>query len=847
MIKKAFNLFILLCFMNGLTLQAQHQWTRTNLGGGGAIALVGATANGRLVAGSDLSGAYTSTDNGASWQVIGAKQGLLQTHISSFGFHPTDGDTFIIGTSLGAYKTTDGGETVYQVDIEFNPARGLGYVESIGMALSNPNIGYMAHHEWWESDMSFLKTIDSGESWNLVQTNGIPTETRIVKILVDANNENLVYALTGKARFGCGLPNLYKSTDGGQNWTEIGNQQGDILDFDLHPTNSNIIYISTFQANTCDNPIWEYVGGDNNTGATYKSTDGGVSFTEIFDKTGIISVGNNPNHISVVDYLFLDTWNSNAGTWKTTNGGQTWTKTGDFTTWDIKWAHPGSAFTPSFNGLNKSLRKNRFNPDNINGSFGQWTWSSFDGGDYFENTSSTQISPNHYLSTGLENINGNSIDVCDSNPNIIYVGAYDVGFYYSKDGGASWKWSIPSYNDYPDYVWWQGQGGNANFVLNDPQRENVVWATFGSDNNSTLGAVFKSTEYGENWQLSNTGLNPMGKNTHGMSIDLNSPVNNRTLYVTQNGDVFKSINDGANWTKILDNGGLKFTAVDKQNSQVVYAGGSNGLFKSTDAGATWNEIGQNENFKFSTNIPNAIMRDDIVPTYGSPSDNSPIVPWQGVFDIQTDPNIPNRIYVSAYGTNKGLYKSDDAGITWTKIYANDYMRGIAISPNNSNIIYASSSDAYHSGGNANHSLGILVSKNAGLTWESANGDMAWPFAGRMEITNETTPKIWAWSPGTGVQNAEIPQPILNTENPTSNQRMADAYPNPVKDILHINPKLITNAQQIIVYSINGQQVKNITIQNNMPNTLHLGHLNTGLYFVVIISDTNKKTIKIIKE
>ncbi|HFC00020.1 MAG TPA: T9SS type A sorting domain-containing protein, partial [Phaeodactylibacter sp.] len=329
------------------------------------------------------------------------------------------------------------------------------------------------------------------------------------------------------------------------------------------------------------------------------------------------------------------------------------------------------------------------------------------------------------------------------------------GFWYSKDHGASWKRSLPDVATYPNYSWWAGGGSNCNFVLSDPADASIVWASFSAEQPDTRSAIFKSTNSGENWVMSNTNLNPLGLTTHGMSIDIQSNVNSRTLYVTQEGDVWKSTDGGAIWTEIFVNGGLKFTEVDKFNSQLIYAGGENGFFRSTDGGASWTETGLME-MRFSTSVPNAQMRPDIVPENDDLESTPPIVAWQGVFDIKADPNIADRVYVIAHGEGKGLYKSDDAGLTWTKIYNNSEMRGVAIAPNNSDIIYASSSANYHSGAQNTESIGILYSLDAGATWSFANDGMAWTNGGRLDIETGANPNIWAWVPGTGLQYSPIP-------------------------------------------------------------------------------------------
>ncbi len=846
------NLVLILFFLFQCT-HSQHNWTRTNPGGGGAIAMVGATADGTIVTASDLSGIYTSTDNGDSWKVIGATQGLTQTHISSLGFHATDGNTFMIGTGIGAFKTTNGGDLVYPVQIELGD-NGLGYIESIGMAISDASVGYMAHYEDWLPTLSFLKTTDAGETWKIVNSTGIPSDARVVKILVDQNNADIVYLLTGKARFGCTAPNLYRSVNGGSTWTRIGKVNAvfpQILDFDLHPTDSSIIYMSTFilEPNSCDQVFWEYVA---DTGAFYKSIDNGTSFQKISDQngtdhSGIISVGTNPNDISLIDIINPDNSEPNSGTWKTTNGGTTWSRTGLVENWDIVCAHPDYAFGFSYNAVVKTLTKDRFKPDRLYGAFGQWSWSTLDGGDHINNISCKEITTDRYLSTGMENIEGNWIDVNDSNSQIVYAGYYDLGFWYSKNHGASWKKSFPDIATYPEYSWWNGGGSNCNFVVSDPAREDVVWAAFSADQPDTKSAIFKSIEYGENWNLSNSGLKPFGLMTHGMSIDINSDVNNRTLYVTQEGEVYKSTNDGETWIKkSKDMIGVKFTEVDKKNSQLIYAGGESGFWRSIDGGENWNQVGLPE-MRFSTSIPNAIMRPDIIPTYDDLEVNPPIVGWQGVFDIETDPTIENRVYVITHGKGKGLYRSDDAGLTWTKLFTNDKMRGVAIATQNSNIIYASSSLSYHSGGYDSTSIGILVSYDAGATWDFANDGMAWTNGGHLDIETGTTPHIWAWSPGTGVQHSPIPNFTLgvDTENFANSQILV--YPNPTIGKLYIDISRVENNAIAFVYSITGKKLKKINLSNQSISELDITSLSSGLYILKISGNHSNKTIKFFKE
>ncbi len=742
---------VLMCALVQLTLHAKSDWVRTNPGGGGAVSMVTGTANGTILSGSDLSGVYKSTNNGQSWTPIGSAQGLTRTHITSLAPHASDGNTFFIGTSAGIFKTNDGGNTVTQATVAVGANSGLGYVEAIEMCHVNQNKGYAAHHEWWSPNLTLLKTTDGGNNWFILTGNGLPAQGSVMRMMVHPQNDDLVYALLGKGRYNCSEPWLYKSTDGGWNWTRIAQGLGDILDFDLHPTNQQIVFTSNFQSNGCNtNGVWDYAGGNAGTGALHRSDSGGTGYYQIGDYTGFINVNPNyPNEISVTNFIFaLNDPNGLMGTWKTWDNGSSWFQTGSLTNWVKGWPVMQYAYVSSFYGFNKTVTKDEFNPGNYYATYGGWAWVTSDGGANFTNVATTEISPGKHISTGMDNINGNAIEVSDTDPNTIYVGYYDLGFWYTRDRGQTWTFSIPDEATYPNHVWFAGGGSNVNFIVNDPARPNVVWATFGKEGTSTDGAVFKSTAYGENWQISNTGLQLVGNTTHGMSIDLNSPVSNRTLFVTQDGDVFKSTNDGASWSMVLNNGGLKFTEVDKFNSQLVYAGGESGFWRSTNGGANWTETGLPE---MRNQQSGAAFRDDIVPTFEGNGEKV----WNGIFEIKADPSTPNRVYATAYGAGKGMYRSNDGGVNWDKLYPDNYMRGFAIHPSNPNTLYISSSSAYHSGGYKTDSKGFLMSEDGGTNWTTINSNMSWIFGGRMEIDKSANPRLWAWSPGTGVQYTEV--------------------------------------------------------------------------------------------
>jgi photosystem II stability/assembly factor-like uncharacterized protein len=173
---------------------------------------------------------------------------------------------------------------------------------------------------------------------------------------------------------------------------------------------------------------------------------------------------------------------------------------------------------------------------------------------------------------------------------------------------------------------------------------------------------------------------------------------------------YKSEDGGRTWRNV----GLRTSehigriAIDPKDSNIVYIasqgplwgpGGERGLYKTTDGGKTWKSI---------LNI----------------SENT------GVTDVVIDPNDPNTIYCASYqrrrhfytlingGPESAIYKSTDAGATWNKLRAGlptvEMGRiGLAISPVDSNVIYATVEAADRKGG-------IFRSSDRGGSWERRN-------------------------------------------------------------------------------------------------------------------------------
>ncbi len=209
-----------------------------------------------------------------------------------------------------------------------------------------------------------------------------------------------------------------------------------------------------------------------------------------------------------------------------------------------------------------------------------------------------------------------------------------------------------------------------------------------------------------------TGSNPShwGVNSgriRGLAIH---PTNPNVVYIgAAAGGIWKTTDGGASWAdKSGDFNRLTFgaIAIDPTNPNIVYAGTGetryafntttfegDGFYKSTNGGDSWTRItnGFGSETQFSDIIVSPLNPGLVIATIGT-----------GNWNNQTPYNV-------------GLWRSTDAGITWTRIIENAGGYDLAIHPVNPNTVYAAF-------GNKS-TYGFMVSTDAGLTWTSSSNGL----------------------------------------------------------------------------------------------------------------------------
>lgn len=252
---------------------------------------------------------------------------LMSGRITDLEVHPTNNKIVFAGTAGGGvWKSNNGGAS-------FNPIFDE-HIQSIGCVAIDPskpdqNIWVGTGETWTRNSVSMgdgiYKSTDGGQNWKNM---GLPKSDRISSIIVDPKNSDIVWVGVLGALWGdSDERGIYKTTDGGTTWNKVlfvDNKTG-CSDLIIDPNNSAIMYASFWEFRRTG---WSFSSGGTKS-ALYKTTDGGKTWNKIHTgfpagQLGRIAIAVAPSNSNIL-YSVLETEKAELnGLYRSDDAGANW-------------------------------------------------------------------------------------------------------------------------------------------------------------------------------------------------------------------------------------------------------------------------------------------------------------------------------------------------------------------------------------------------------------------------------------------------------------------------------------------------------------------------------------------
>jgi photosystem II stability/assembly factor-like uncharacterized protein len=295
------------------------------------LALVQAVPIERTIAAQAVSAVDSSYLPLLGWRSIGPSRGGRVVAVAG---DPVNTFTFYQGTTGGGvWKTDDGGINWANVSDGFFAT---GSVGAIAVAPSNPNVIYVGMGEaCFRGNASYgdgvYKSIDAGKTWTNV---GLEATRQIGRLQIHPTNPDIAFV----AALGDGWgPNpdrgVFRTKDGGRTWQKVlyRNEHAGAIDLVLDPGNPNVIYASTLEMRRYP---WGFRSAGPGT-ALYKSSDGGDTWTDISAKAGLpkgdkgrIGLALAPSRPNRV-WAIIDAAGAAQGIYRSDDAGESWSQLTD--------------------------------------------------------------------------------------------------------------------------------------------------------------------------------------------------------------------------------------------------------------------------------------------------------------------------------------------------------------------------------------------------------------------------------------------------------------------------------------------------------------------------------------
>ncbi len=596
-----------------------------------------------IYVGAPAGGIWKSTNSGSTW--IPLIDDFPQIGVSGIAIDPKNSNIIYISTgdddardsySIGVLKSTDGGTTWAKTGLEFNNTSTTS--NDIYIDPNNSNT------LWIATSVGLYKTTNAGTSWTRT-LNG-----NVKDIKLKPGDSNTIYAVTSSA--------FYKSTDAGNNFSKVQSglpSSSGRLVIDVTPANPQYVYV--LSANTRNNN-YSFQG-------IYKSTNSGASFTKTRETSNIFESSQAWYDLAFgvsdkdPNILFVGCLN----VWKSTDGGDNFSRINE-------WNAPRQASYTHADIHFLRYHKGRL----LCGSDGGVYISNNDGNSFTDYTKGLQIGQFYRISVAS---NASSTHLAG--------GLQDNGGYglknstwYNYHGADGMDCAVSGNNPSTYYGFIQNglhlyrttdRGANQNYVAKGPESGN--WVTpLVSDSNGDLYAGYSSF-----YKLVNNRFVKQGNFNFGGKLDFIEidPSNENNMYASRARNLYRSTNKGINWSQVSSfSTNITSIEVHNDNSNVLFvttSGSSNGgVFKSSNQGSDFTNISGNlpSEGKFIVRHEKgteSIYLGTYLGVYHKDGNNawvdySPSLPTVAVRDIEI--NYKDKVVIAGtYG--RGIWKAPLAG------------------------------------------------------------------------------------------------------------------------------------------------------------------------------------------
>ena len=775
--------------------------------------------------------------NNTPWEFEGPTN--IGGRITDVEMHPSSMDIIYAGTASGGiFKSEDRGENWSPI---FDDALSLS-IGDMAIAPSDPNVLYVGTGEsnggggsLAYDGVGMYKSIDGGDNWTHI---GLDSTGSVGKVLVHPENPDIVWvAAMGPLFENNSSRGVYRSTDGGQAWEQVlyVSDSTGAIDLAMHPDQPNILYAAMWER--VRRPEYRQYGGT--TSGVYRSIDGGQIWGELTtdlpaEDKGRIGLAVDPSTPGRVYAMYTDEIGFHKNIFKSNDIGASWTTINSDSL---------SIDNISYNWWFSRLFVHPTDPETIF-AFGLYTYRTKNGGEKWDNVNNNDSVDVH--------VDPHALYIHPQNPNFVVLGN-DGGIYISEDGGTTWehKKNMPITQFYtceidpnnPESLyggaqdngtvrtlsggeddWEQIFGGDGMVVRIDPSNSNTIYAA------TQYGFLVKSIDGGLTFGYTWLNINIFPVRRNWKTPYVLDPNNSQRIFYGSH-RVHRSINGGSSWTIIsLDLTGNP----PPQTNQFFYGTitsmaisdvDSDIIYVGTDNGRVWN-----------TTEGGGITNWNLL---------SQNLPDRWVTAVATHPTETETAYVTFSGYREldylpHVFKTNDSGNNWIDISGNlpeVPVNDIVIDPDHPEVLYVATD------------IGVYFSVDDGGNWELLGTGLPDVVVSDLCLYQPTR-SLLAATYGRSMYSIALDEVILDAEEAISIDQLK-IFPNPAKDFSRISFHLPEPAPtQVLLFNNQGQLIRQVfsgqLISGSHEFEIDLNGLPAGIYVCQVKTGKKGRSEALIK-